>query len=110
MKRIFKTIGRYFTLLKASSDRKRVMNSLQRQRYLLRTGIQTIADVVEVERKGSRVNNLIEIKIALGIHKPDGQIILAESRSVISIEKMPVPGQKLQIWMIPQDTSFILIL
>ena len=86
------------------------MNGLQQQRFLLRSGMQAMADVVEVQKKTCRVNDLVEIKLAVGIHKPDGKVVLAESHSVVNINKIPFAGQKLQIWFIPQDTSYILIL
>ena len=110
MKRLFDKVADWISALKTQTDRKKVMNGLQQQRFLLRSGMKAVADVVEVEKRICRVNDLIEIKLSIGIHKPDGNVVLAESHSVVNINKVPLPGQKLQIWFIPQDTSYILIL
>ena len=99
----------HFGFLRRKVEQKRVMRSLQHQRFLLRSGMKATAHVVEVEAQGHRINNLIEIKLALGIHKPDGKIIIAETHSIVDIHKIPIPGQKLQIWFTPQDISCVLI-
>lgn len=88
---------------------KRILRNLQHQRFLLRTGMKATAHVVEVEAQGDRINNLIEVKLALGIHKPDGKVIIAETHSIVEVHKIPVPGQTLQIWFTPKDISCILI-
>jgi|KBSSwiS6_1023812.scaffolds.fasta_scaffold11633_2 hypothetical protein len=110
MKRLFDKVTELVLTLRTQSDRRKLMNGLQQQRFLLRTGMQATADVVEIQKKGIRINNLVEIKFVLGIHKPNGQMMLAESYSIVNIDKIPLPGQKLKIWFIPQDTSYILIL
>ena len=110
MKRLFDKVADWISTLRTQTDRKKVMNGLQQQRFLLRSGMQGVADVVEVQRKTCRVNDLVEIKLAVGIHKPDGRVMFAESYSVVNINKVPFPGEKLRIWFIPQDTSYILIL
>jgi hypothetical protein len=95
--------------LRRMVEQKRIMRSLQHQRFLLRSGMKATAHVVEVETQGHRINNLIEIKLALGIHKPDGNVILTETHSIVEFHKIPIPGQKLQIWFTPQDISCVLI-
>jgi hypothetical protein len=110
MKRLFDKVAGLVLTLRTQSDRKKLINGLQQQRFLLRTGMQAVADVVEIQKKGIKINNLVEIKLVLSIHRSNGQIMLAESYSIVNIDKIPFQGQKLKIWFIPQDTSYILIL
>ncbi len=90
--------------------RKAILNGLRRQRHLLHAGLTGIADVVEVKPTCIQVNDLIEIRLELGIHKPDGRIIMTESRSVVDKTLIPVAGQKLKIHFLPRDTAYILIM
>ena len=99
-----------FNILRNHFHRKAILNGLSRQRHLLHAGLTAIADVVEVKLTCIQVNDLIEIRLELGIHKPDGRVLMAESRTVVNKSVIPAAGQKLKIHFLPRDTAYILIM
>ena len=97
--------------LKHNSRRGALLEKLQHQRFLLRTGKETTAHVMEVETMGSIVNDLQEINLVLSLHMP-GQTTAAfvKTSSVVACHHLPRPGDKINIRYIPGDTSAMLIL
>jgi len=109
MKSIRKWLGRLF--FSKQVRRSLIMKKLQNQRFLLHSGLEATADVLNVERKGVTVHNLQEVNLFLGVHFPGHlKVEFICTTSVVEQTQLPKSGDKLNVKFNPMDTSAILIL
>lgn len=89
--------------------RKQVYEQLQQQRVLLQQGSAAHARIIEIEDQFELMKGYMELRVWVMI-RLQGKLLYQQVHTMVSMEKMPVPGEVVPIRILPDNTSFILIL
>lgn len=83
---------------------------LERQRELIRFGIETNAEVMDVFIYKDKVGSMRTIRLWVKIRKPDGSFFFTYTHSLAPDSNMPVKGQFLRVRYFPDNLSSIAIM
>ena len=92
-----------------SSHRKEVFEQLQWQRFLLRTGVEATAQVLDLVEEHHPVHGFVQLRIWVLI-KVRGTITYRHIQTLVCYSKMPEIGNTIHIRYCPDDLSRVLIL
>ena len=104
MKNLFKNIS---NLWKAKR-RRQILEQLQQQRFLLRTGIPATAQVLDMVQEESEMNDFVLMRLWVML-KMQGDISYQHIQTLMKKKDIPVVGQILQIRCLPQDWSTVVV-
>ena len=104
MKSIWRKIYNIFKL----SDRRRVYQQLQWQRFLLRTGVPATAQVLDMVEEREPVFGYVQIRFWVML-RLKGNITYRHIQTLLNKESLPAVGDTIHIRFCPDDMSKVII-
>jgi hypothetical protein len=99
----------WWNIGKRKRARKQVYGQLQQQRVLLQQGVNAHARIMEIVHQLELMKGYMELRVWVMI-RLQGKLLYQQVHTMVSTDKMPVPGEVVPIRILPDNTSVILII
>lgn len=92
------------------ADKAGSLRLLHQQRQLLATGIEVWAEIVQVSMLPKMTGTLQQAHLSIKLKRLDGSFLYTNTKTLISLNKIPQQGQTLRIRYLPDDLSAIMLM